>query len=157
MALNEKAKAGARGLRRRPGSRVIPAGGTAAAASAASAGKPRRESARRPAPGGRRRGGLSAAVPSRSELDETELLVLEDVDNGNEYYLAQIDRFSLGGREYVVMLSYEPDDGAHRDPEIVMMRFAYGEGGEQYFQSIRSRRELARVFDAFFERYVEAN
>lgn len=33
------------------------------------------------------------------ELDDTELIVLEDVDNGNEYYLAVIDSFTVNGRE----------------------------------------------------------
>ncbi len=88
------------------------------------------------------------------ELDDTELIVLEDVDNGNEYYLAVIDSFVVNGREYVAMSAYEPDDGTHRDPEFVIMRFARGSGNEQYYQSIRSRRELNLVFETFFDRYT---
>ncbi len=88
------------------------------------------------------------------ELDDTELIVLEDVDNGNEYYLAVIDSFTVNGREYVAMTAYEPDDGTHRDPEFVIMRFARGGNGEQYYQSIRSRRELNLVFETFFDRYT---
>lgn len=90
------------------------------------------------------------------ELDDTELIVLEDVDNGNEYYLAVIDSFTVNGREYVAMTAYEPDDGTHRDPEFVIMRFARGNNNEQYYQSIRSRKELNLVFEVFFERYTAA-
>lgn len=95
------------------------------------------------------------AAPDAKKQDDTELLVLEDIDNGNEYYLAVIDTFSLNGRDYVAMSAYEPDDGTHRDPEFVLMRFARGGNGEQYYQSIRSRKELNMVFDAFFERYTQ--
>ena len=93
------------------------------------------------------------AVQSK-ELDDTELIVLEDVDNGNEYYLAIIDTFVVNGREYAAMSAYEPDDGTHRDPEFVIMRYARGGSGEQYYQSIRSKKELNMVFDVFFERYT---
>ena len=87
------------------------------------------------------------------EEDEV-LLVLEDLDNGQEYYLAFVDRFSVRGREYVAMSAYEPDDGSHRAPEFVLMRFDTGPQGEHYYQSIRSRRELDMVFERFFERYL---
>lgn len=92
----------------------------------------------------------------QDELSDTELLVLEDIDNGNEYYLAQIDRFTFMGREYVALMSYEPDNASNRDPEIVLMRFAHGEKGELYYQSIRSKQELDQVFETFFDRYINA-
>ncbi len=88
-------------------------------------------------------------------LEEDEvLLVLEDLDNGQEYYLAFVDRFSVHGREYVALGAYEPDDGAHRAPEFVLMRFDTGPHGEHYYQSIRRRSELKLVFNVFFERYL---
>lgn len=91
--------------------------------------------------------------PLHDENDDV-LAVLEDVDNGNEYYLSIVDSFTVDGREYVAMGSYEPDDGTHREPEFVLMRFDIGPQGEHYYQSIRNRKELNRVFDIFFERYV---
>ncbi len=93
-------------------------------------------------------------IRQSKELDNTELIVLEDVDNGNEYYLAVIDTFAVNGREYAALSAYEPDDGTHRDPEFVIMRYARSGNGEQYYQSIRSKKELNLVFDVFFERYT---
>ena len=87
--------------------------------------------------------------------DSMELAVLEDVDNGNEYYMALVDRFQVAGRMYVAMNAYEPDDGSHRAPEFVIMRCASGANGAYFYQSIRSRKELNMAFNAFFERYVE--
>lgn len=86
--------------------------------------------------------------------NDMELLVLEDVDNGNEYYMALVDVFSLDRREYAALNAYEPDDGSHRSPEFVIMRYAEGPSGEQYYQSIRSKKELDLAFRAFFERYM---
>ncbi len=86
--------------------------------------------------------------------DDVVLAVLEDLDNGHEYYLSIVDSFAVYGREYVAMSSYEPDDGTHRDPEFVLMRFDTGQQGEHYYQSIRNKKELELVFNVFYERYL---
>ncbi len=52
------------------------------------------------------------------------------------------------------MSSYEPDDGSHREPEFVLMRFDTGQQGEHYYQSIRDKKELELVFNVFYERYL---
>ena len=83
------------------------------------------------------------------------LLLLEDLDNGQEYYLAQIDQFSWQEHVYVALRAYEPDDGAHRSPEFVLMRYEETQSGEQLYQSIRDPKELQAVFNVFFERYLE--
>lgn len=87
---------------------------------------------------------------------EDVLAVLVDIDNGHEYYMAMIDSFQLKGREYVVMYNYEPDDGRHADPEIIILRSVRHSNGEQYFMSIKNRHELDTAFEAFFGRFEEA-
>ncbi|MGI6326904.1 MAG: DUF1292 domain-containing protein [Saccharofermentanales bacterium] len=105
-------------------------------------------------------------VKKRSESDsqirddrveqEDVLAVLVDIDNGHEYYMAMIDSFRLKGREYVVMYNYEPDDGQHAEPEIIILRSVRHTNGEQYFMSIKDRRELDSAFGIFFRRFEEA-
>jgi len=81
------------------------------------------------------------------------LAVLRDASNGKEYFLSIIDSFSLSGRDYIVMYNYEPDDGNHSDPELVIMRTEYAQTGEQYFFSIKDKHELDKVFDLFMSRF----
>ncbi|MCD8499113.1 MAG: DUF1292 domain-containing protein [Clostridiales bacterium] len=96
-------------------------------------------------------------VISRSRVAKDDVLaVIVDVDNGHEYYMAFIDSFSMNGRDYVVMYNYEPDDGNHQDPEIVIMRAEHHVTGEQYFKSIKNKTELADAFDFFYRRFEEA-
>jgi len=81
------------------------------------------------------------------------LAVLRDASNGKEYYLSIIDSFSLSGREYVVMYNYEPDDGNHSDPELVIMRTEFARTGDQYFFSIKDKNELDAAFNVFIGRF----
>jgi len=81
------------------------------------------------------------------------LAVLRDASNGKEYYLSIIDSFSVSGRDYVVMYNYEPDDGNHADPELVIMRTEYAGSGDQYFFSIKDTHELDVAFDLFMNRF----
>lgn len=96
----------------------------------------------------------TADEPIPQVEDDVILAVLEDLDNGHEYYLSIVDSFSIYGREYVAMSSYEPDDGTHREPEFVLMRFDTGQQGEHYYQSIRNKKELELAFNVFYERYL---
>jgi uncharacterized protein YrzB (UPF0473 family) len=81
------------------------------------------------------------------------LAVLRDASNGKEYFLSIIDSFSVSGRDYVVMYNYEPDDGNHADPELVIMRTEYAKNGDQYFFSIKDKHELDAAFDLFMSRF----
>jgi hypothetical protein len=83
---------------------------------------------------------------------ENVLAVLVDSDNGHEYYMSFIDAFQLNGREYIVFYPYEPDDGYHADPELTILRSVRQEHGEQYFLSIKNRKELEAAFNHFFKR-----
>jgi hypothetical protein len=87
---------------------------------------------------------------------EDVLAVLADIDNGHEYYMSIIDSFQLKNREYMVMFNYEPDDGSHAEPEIIILRAEHHASGEQYFLSIKDRVELDAAFDQFFRRFEHA-
>ena len=84
---------------------------------------------------------------------EDVLAVLRDATSSKEYYLSVIDSFPMDGREYVVMYNYEPDDGNHADPELVIMRTEFARAGDQYFYSIKDSRELDRAFNRFMMRF----
>jgi len=81
------------------------------------------------------------------------LAVIRDASNGKEYFLSIIDSFPLAGRDYVVMYNYEPDDGNHADPELVIMRTEYAKNGDQYFFSIKDKHELDTAFELFMSRF----
>lgn len=81
------------------------------------------------------------------------LAVLADQKNGKEYYISLMDTFTFEENEYTVMYNYEPDDGNHGEPEIVIMRSYRDADGEQYFTSIRDEKELEIVFELFYERF----
>jgi len=86
--------------------------------------------------------------------DSDALAVLRDVSNGKEYFLSIIDSFAYSGNDYVVMYNYEPDDGNHSDPEIVIMRSKFADNGNQCFYSITNNGELDAVFDKFIDRFT---
>lgn len=87
------------------------------------------------------------------DVDESdELMVLEDLDNGREYYLYAIDRFSVKGKPYAVMASFEPELGNKRIPDLVIMRYRLADDGHQYYMSIRDVEELDAAFDVFYDR-----
>lgn len=81
------------------------------------------------------------------------LAVLVDERNGREYYVSMIDTMLVDSREYSVMYNFEPDDGSHFPPEIVIMRSYRLPDGNQYFTSILHKKELDEVFEEFFRRY----
>ncbi len=91
------------------------------------------------------------AVPSS---EEDMLAVLVDVNSRRECYMSFIDSFYTMGREYTVMFKYEPDDGSHPEPEIVILRNEPGIG-ERVFKSIKDKKELQNAFDVFFGRFRE--
>ncbi|MBO4688434.1 MAG: DUF1292 domain-containing protein [Clostridiales bacterium] len=82
------------------------------------------------------------------------LAVIRDASNGKEYYLSMIDTFMIEKVEYAVMYNYEPDDGNHADPELVIMRTEYARNGDQYFYSIKNESELEAAFTVFMRRYA---
>ncbi len=90
---------------------------------------------------------------SLNKSDEA-LAVLRDASSGKDYYLSIIDSFPMSGREYVVMYNYEPDDGNHEDPELVIMRTEFARTGDQYFYSICDKRELDQAFRLFMSRFA---
>lgn len=81
------------------------------------------------------------------------LAIIVDIDNGHEFYMSIIDSFQIENREYVVMYPFEPDDGEHKTPEITILRVRRHVDGEQYYQSIKDRRELDVAFEMFFSRF----
>ncbi|HHW92894.1 MAG TPA: DUF1292 domain-containing protein [Clostridiaceae bacterium] len=102
------------------------------------------------------RKGHASESASRHRTDDQVLAILVDERNGREYYVSMIDVFTLDGTTYTVMYNYEPDDGTRADPEIVIMRSWRDDSGEQAFSSIKSKKELDRAFDFFFERYTDS-
>ena len=65
-----------------------------------------------------------------------------------------IDTFMIEKIEYAVMYNYEPDDGNHADPELVIMRTEFAKNGDQYFYSIKNESELEAAFTVFMRRYA---
>lgn len=103
----------------------------------------------------RRRGAIDGRMRHLQELDvdeSDEIMVLEDLDNGREYYLFAVDRFTVRGRPYAMLASYEPDEGSRRIPDLVIMRYRLAENGQQYYTSIKSVEELDEAFDVFYDR-----
>ena len=99
--------------------------------------------------------------PERPDISQKpnaddDLIVISDVSNGKYYYLSVVDNFRMDKYEYVVMYNYEPDDGNHKKPELVIMRTQFTGKGEQFFYSIKDSAELNDAFDAFIRRYFEA-
>ncbi|MBO7451802.1 MAG: DUF1292 domain-containing protein [Clostridiales bacterium] len=95
-------------------------------------------------------------VISKNQNANDDLIVICDASNGKYYYLSVVDNFFMDKYEYVVMYNYEPDDGNHKKPELVIMRTSFTDKGEQYFYSIKDRGELNDAFDAFIRRYFES-
>lgn len=91
---------------------------------------------------------------------DEKLIVLEDLDNGYEFYMRKLDMFVQGGQEYIVFAPFEPDDGEHSAPDIVIMRVIHasqhGSKSKQevQFESILDQNELDQVFAKFNERMV---
>lgn len=92
---------------------------------------------------------------NKQRTDEDDLIVISDVTSGREFYLAVIDNFVMSQNEYVVMHNYEPDDGNHAKPELVIMRTEYSEKTGQVFYSIKDSFELEAAFTAFIRRFYE--
>jgi len=88
--------------------------------------------------------------------NEEILAVIVDINNGHEYYMSLIDSFQIKDREYVVMYNYEPDDGNHAEPEIAIMRSEHHTNGEQYFKSIKNKKELDAAFEYFYRRFEQS-
>lgn len=91
---------------------------------------------------------------------DEKLIVLEDLDNGYEFYMRKLDMFVQNGQEYIVFAPFEPDDGEHSAPDIVIMRVIHvsqrGSKSKQevQFESILDQNELDQVFAKFNERMV---
>ncbi|HAW16534.1 MAG TPA: hypothetical protein DCW41_07540 [Clostridiales bacterium] len=86
-----------------------------------------------------------------------ELVVIKDVSNGKHYYLSVVDTFVYSKREYVVMYNYDPDDGNHEKPELVIMRTEFTPKGDQLFYSIKDSDELEVAFSCFMRRYYNSS
>lgn len=95
--------------------------------------------------------------PIKMNKSDDALAVIRDADNGNEYYLSVIDSYVIEGREYAVMYNYEPDDGNHAEPELVIMRTEFSASGDQLFYSIRDANELHKAFIIFMRRFHSSN
>ena len=95
-------------------------------------------------------------VITKKQNANDDLIVICDTSNGKYYYLSVVDNFFMEKHEYVVMYNYEPDDGNHQKPELVIMRTKFSDKGEQLFYSIKDRAELNDAFDAFVRRYYES-
>ncbi len=94
-----------------------------------------------------------ANSPVKMNKSDDALAVIRDAVNGKEYYLSVIDSFVIEGREYAVMYNYEPDDGNHPEPELVIMRTEFSVNGDQLFYSIRDTNELHKAFIIFMRRF----
>lgn len=94
---------------------------------------------------------------------QDKLIILEDTDNGYEFYVQKLDLFQVAGQEYIVLAPYEPDDGEHNAPDVVIMRVLRAENSQPannkrdaaiQFESIKDQLELDAVFARFNERMV---
>lgn len=95
------------------------------------------------------------SVRSEQSNDNEDILaVIEDVDNGHEFYVSFIDHFVYNKREYVAMSVYDSFYRSKGGMELVLMRTDTDHNGDHYYQSIRNKRELDGVFDEFFNRYI---
>ncbi|MDD2578521.1 MAG: DUF1292 domain-containing protein [Eubacteriales bacterium] len=103
-----------------------------------------------------KRPGPDLSVRDDRVSQDDVLAVIADIDNGHEYYMSFVDAFKMNDHDYVVMYNYEPDDGRHEDPEIIILRSERHIDGEQYFLSIKNRKELDAAFDMFFQRFEES-
>lgn len=97
------------------------------------------------------------AIPNLKKEEKDELIVIRDVQNNKEYYLSIVDTFVLSKREYIVMYNFVPDDGNHKDPELVIMRTEFTQKGEQLFYSIKDSDELEMAFTCFMRRYYSSS
>lgn len=98
----------------------------------------------------------SKPVINRQKQANDDLIVIRDVSSGKDYYLSVIDTFVIAKQEYVVMYNYEPDNGNHHKPELVIMRSVFTDKGNQQFLSIKDEEELDRAFNCFIRRYYES-
>lgn len=97
------------------------------------------------------------AQPKRAiQAEDNQLVVINDLANGKEYYISVIDAFEFRGKDYCVMYHYRPEVSRKEEPEIILMRSYKGSDGSRYFCSIRSKKELALVFELFYQRYWDA-
>ena len=87
---------------------------------------------------------------------DDELAVLVDTSTHAEYYMHFIDSFASAGRDYVVMVPYQLDDGRKKEPEIVVLRTEVGANGETLYLSIRNRKERKAAFEVFLTRFDSA-
>jgi len=96
----------------------------------------------------------SAKRPERiSDKNDNELIVIRDPYSRKDYYLSVIDTFVMQKKEYIVMYNYVPDDGSHKNPELVIMQTEFSVTGDQYFYSIKDPIELETAFVCFMRRY----
>lgn len=102
----------------------------------------------------RQKRGIPSSEEFIAEHRNETLAVIEDIDNGHEFYVTMVDKFEFFGRQYVAMSVFDPEATSKDEPEFVLMRFDTDENGEHFYQSIRNKSELDSVFDHFFDRYV---
>ena len=96
----------------------------------------------------------SAKRPERiSDKNDNELIVIRDPYSRKDYYLSVIDTFVMQKKEYIVMYNYVPDDGSHKNPELVIMQTEFSVTGDQYLYSIKDPIELETAFVCFMRRY----
>ena len=84
------------------------------------------------------------------EMEEMEVVVLEDED-GNEVEFELGDKVVYEGKEYVVLLPLDEDDGG-----IVILE--YQEGGDEegdLYLDVEDESVLNAVFDMFKEKYAD--
>lgn len=93
------------------------------------------------------------SIDTEKAIKDEDLIVIKDASNGKEFFLSVIDTFVISKTEYIVMYNYEPDDGNHRKPELVIMRTGFAEKGDQYFYSIKDPAELELAFTHFMRRF----
>ena len=74
----------------------------------------------------------SGKKPERiSDKNDNELIVIRDPYSRKDYYLSVIDTFVMQKKEYIVMYNYVPDDGSHKNPELVIMQTEFSVTGDQ--------------------------
>lgn len=91
-----------------------------------------------------------------SEEEKDDVLVLID-EKGEEVEFEYLDTIEMDGNEYAVLLPVdEADDEEETETEeVIILKLATDESGEDSFVSVDDEGELQKVFDLFKKKVQE--
>ena len=90
-----------------------------------------------------------------SEEEKDDVLVLMD-EKGEEVEFEYLDTIEMDGNEYAVLLPVdESDEEEAETEEVIILKLAVDESGEDSFVSVDDEGELQKVFDLFKKKVQE--